>query len=401
HRAGWAYGHALFGRSTMLIQVDSVGSVERVHSVTIDGQRVIVAWDREHHRAFPSMWLRDNCACVQCLHPGSGQRLIDTLSIPETIAPQSATVTEDGGIELVWAGSGHVTRFASDWLLAHASVGARDKRRTLWGREMGHSRSHATFDEVIAGGKPLRDWLAGVDQFGFALLHGVPRRPGELFRVVDLFGFVRETNYGHLFDVRSQIHPRNLAFTGLALPAHTDNPYRDPTPTLQVLHCLVSSASGGDNTLVDGFRAAAELRRLNPDQFDVLSGTTVRFRYADEDTDLSAEVPVISLDVHGDVTSIHFNNRSITPIVMETESLERYYDAYRAFARLLVSPDLQIEVHLDPGDLLIMDNLRVLHGRTAYSGAGKRHLQGCYADMDGLRSRLAVLNRNLTDTDRS
>ena len=41
----------------------------------------------------------------------------------------------------------------------------------------------------------------------------------------------------------------------------------------------------------------------------------------------------------------------------------------------------------------LVDNLRVLHGRTGYSEAGERHLQGCYADRDGLRSRLAVLSR--------
>ncbi|MDP9262638.1 MAG: TauD/TfdA family dioxygenase, partial [Actinomycetota bacterium] len=46
------------------------------------------------------------------------------------------------------------------------------------------------------------------------------------------------------------------------------------------------------------------------------------------------------------------------------------------------------------GDLFIVDNLRVLHGRTGYAASGgERHLQGCYADRDGLRSTLAVLSR--------
>jgi gamma-butyrobetaine dioxygenase len=41
-----------------------------------------------------------------------------------------------------------------------------------------------------------------------------------------------------------------------------------------------------------------------------------------------------------------------------------------------------------------MDNRRVLHGRAGYdTAAGERHLQGCYADVDGLRSTLAVLSR--------
>jgi len=45
-------------------------------------------------------------------------------------------------------------------------------------------------------------------------------------------------------------------------------------------------------------------------------------------------------------------------------------------------------------DLFIVDNQRVLHGRTGYAASGgERHLQGCYADRDGLRSKLAVLSR--------
>jgi hypothetical protein len=66
---------------------------------------------------------------------------------------------------------------------------------------------------------------------------------------------------------------------------------------------------------------------------------------------------------------------------------------YRTFGRLLAAPEFRISFALAPGDLFIVDNLRVLHGRTAYSEAGERHLQGCYADRDGLRSTLAVLSR--------
>jgi gamma-butyrobetaine dioxygenase len=40
-----------------------------------------------------------------------------------------------------------------------------------------------------------------------------------------------------------------------------------------------------------------------------------------------------------------------------------------------------------------VDNTRVLHARTAFSGGGTRWLQGCYADMDGVRSARAVLAR--------
>jgi gamma-butyrobetaine dioxygenase len=44
---------------------------------------------------------------------------------------------------------------------------------------------------------------------------------------------------------------------------------------------------------------------------------------------------------------------------------------------------------LAPGDVLIMDNRRLLHGRAGFSTADtNRHLQGAYADADGLYSTL-------------
>ena len=53
-------------------------------------------------------------------------------------------------------------------------------------------------------------------------------------RIVELFGFVRETNYGRLFDVRSEADPINLAYTGLGLR-------RTPT-TPTATRCRASSS---------------------------------------------------------------------------------------------------------------------------------------------------------------
>jgi len=191
--------------------------------------------------------------------------------------------------------------------------------------------------------------------------------------------------------VQTVVNPTNLAYTGLGLGAHTDNPYREPTPTLQLLHCLASSADGGENTLVDAFRVAQDLRR---DDFELLARTPIRFRYADSDTELEAEVPVISLDARLDVQAVHYNTRSAQAFRLPDHVVGLYYDAYQRFGRMLEAPEYRIQFKLAAGDLFIVDNLRVLHGRTGYAATGgERHLQGCYADRDGLRSRLAVLSR--------
>jgi gamma-butyrobetaine dioxygenase len=332
---------------------------------------------------FHPLWLRDNCPCPECRHE-SGQRLLDTRALPddlEVVAVDGCTVSFSDGHESV---------FDPDWLRAHAAE-PPVRRRRLWSAEIQDTLPVARFDDVTEGGPALRDWLASVDELGFAILTGGPTEPETVTRVAGLFGFVRETNYGRLFDVKTVVNPTNLAFTGLGLGAHTDNPYREPTPTLQLLHCLASSAEGGENTLVDGFRVAQELPR---DDVDLLTRHPIRFRYADGGTELEAERPVISVDARGDVEAVHYNTRSAQPFRLPADVVGRYYEAYQRFGRMLEAPEYRIQFKLDAGDLFIVDNLRVMHGRTGYAASGgERHLQGCYADRDGLRSTLAVLSR--------
>jgi gamma-butyrobetaine hydroxylase len=347
-------------------------------SVTADDRIATIGGARFH-----ALWLRDNCPCEECRHE-NGQRLLDTRSLPDDLA-----IAAVDGCAVSFS-DGHVSRFDESWLLANAGEAPAHARR-LWGAELQDALPVARHDDVAAGEKALRDWLAAVDELGFAILTGAPTDPGTVTRVAELFGFVRETNYGRLFDVKTVVNPTNLAYTGLGLGAHTDNPYREPTPTLQLLHCLASSAAGGENTLVDAFRVVQDLPRSD---LELLAATPIRFRYADAATDLESETPVISLDARGDVEAVHYNTRSAQAFRMPEDVVGRYYEAYQRFGRMLEGAEYRIQFKLAPGDLFIVDNLRVLHGRTGYAtSGGERHLQGCYADRDGLRSRLAVLSR--------
>jgi gamma-butyrobetaine hydroxylase len=335
---------------------------------------------------FLALWLRDNCHCAECRHE-SGQRLLDTRAIPDDL--RVVEIVDDGSLQVTFS-DGHVGTYENAWLEANAGPRPPRKRR-LWDATLQGDLPIARYDAVAADRAALRDWLAAVDTLGFAILTGCGTEPGTVTRVAELFGFVRETNYGRLFDVQTVVKPTNLAYTGLGLGAHTDNPYRDPTPTLQLLHCLASSAEGGENTLVDAFRVAHD---LSAEDFELLSGHAIAFGYADAETDLEAETPVITTDLRGDVQSVHYNTRSAQAFRLPADVMGGYYAAYQRFGRMLESPAYRIQFKLAPGDLFIVDNLRVMHGRTAYAASGgERRLQGCYADRDGLRSTLAVLSR--------
>lgn len=60
-------------------------------------------------------------------------------------------------------------------------------------------------------------------------------------------------------------------------------------------------------------------------------------------------------------------------------------------------------VCLFPGDMVMFDNSRLLHGRRSYvSGpGGLRHLEGAYLDWDEVMSRLRVLRSSVQEQDTS
>ena len=180
-----------------------------------------------------------------------------------------------------------------------------------WSADLMQNIPSGDFAALQQGGKPLQNWLGHIVQYGFAKVVSAPVATGALFGIVDLFGYVRETNYGRHFVVRTEVNPTNLAYTGLGLQAHTDNPYRDPVPRVQIWHCLESSAAGGENMVVDGFRAALKLRAEDPRSFDLLADHCARFEYAGEaDVCLTSRRPMIELSADGQLTAVRFNNRS-------------------------------------------------------------------------------------------
>jgi gamma-butyrobetaine dioxygenase len=338
--------------------------------------------------------LRDSCPCPDCRHPLSGQRLFDSPAIRD-VRPEAARI-DDGALIVNWR-DGHRSVYGSDWIEREAAAvddhGYPPRRVALWGAELAKGLPRAEYGAVVSDPAARRAWLDDVARLGFAILKGVPTDDGTVASVAELFGHVRVTNYGRVFDVRVRVDAANLADTSLALSLHTDNPYRDPVPTVQLLHCLSSDAEGGETVLADGFRAVEQLAATSPRALAVLAEIPIRFSYRDQDAELAADVPIVTLDALGRPSALHVNNRSKGVPVGSPERVGEWYDAYFLLLDEVSSPRAKISFRLEPGDVVTFDNLRVLHGRTGFSGEGHRRLQGCYADRDALYSTLAVLDR--------
>jgi gamma-butyrobetaine dioxygenase len=305
-----------------------------------------------------------------------------------------------GTLSLRFEPEGRSIDFDGGWLARHAydrhetrPPGWTGKEIERWDSRLLNSIPSESWADVTKDRRALGRWLAAVRRLGFAVMTDTPTEPGTLCKVAELFGYVRETNYGRFFEVRAEVNPNNLAYTNLGLQAHTDNPYRDPVPTLQILACLENSVEGGDSIVVDGFKVVERLKAENPKGFELLSGHAARFAYEGSvGVRLRSKRPMIELGPDGELIAIRFNNRSLAAATdVPYEDMADYYAAYRRFAELIEDPAMEVTFKLKPGELFIVDNTRVLHARKSFSGTGKRWLQGCYADKDGLYSTLSAI----------
>ena len=342
------------------------------------------------------LWLRERCRDAKSLDLRTGQRLQDPSDLDLQLGLTAVAEVEPGRYRIRFT-DGHEGDFLAREILAEAALPPGDHDcpvARLWDGTLTDMPRAAWTDTPTDEVKVA--WLASFLELGFIIFTGVPTESKTVLEVGSVFGFVRDTNFGAYFDVRSVPDANDLAYTSIFLDPHTDNPYRSPVPGVQLLHCLVNETSGGLSTLVDGYAAAEALRVQDSDAFGILARTPVRFRFRDTDTELVRSAPLIELDGALNVEAVNFSPRLDYVPLLRPQELAAYFRARQAFDQLLRSPRFEIRFLLEPGDLMMMDNRRLLHGRTAFDPReGLRHLQGCYIDLDGPRSLYRVLQRRL------
>ncbi|KAG1673058.1 Gamma-butyrobetaine dioxygenase [Nymphon striatum] len=349
---------------------------------------------------FKYIWLRDNCHCSKCIEPSTKQKIMDSPSLDVNIVPKVKQVNENGQLDIIWADDeGHHSVYDSHWLLqrgecfyqdtfeASADVSHRPPveewdRMSIW----------KSFPEVpfkqIQRADGLNSWLEMVHKYGIAVIRDVPTSEDQLVKFVNRFAYVKETAYGITFDVKSDPEPVHLANTSLKLDYHTDLNYREKSPGLQLLHCLEAhyegeGESGGQSMFVDGFKAADWLQENHPSAFHLLSTTPIRFSIYLGNKRYVQHWPIICVDNNGDIQEIHHNNRTMGPLQVPNHMVIPFYHAYKIFTEKIRDQALELRFNLVPGDLVAFNNRRILHGRTEYDTSKmKRHLKGCYVDID-------------------
>ncbi len=384
----------------MIYHEKALAGEESIESIERREREVEIVWRDGERARFHHIWLRDNCACADCGDRDGGHRYLELGAIDPDITPDTVNLDADGNLEIHWQGDRHLSRYTAAWLRAHRYPrdGANQARITTW--DSSASKKPPTWDYPRACDDDAYrlQLFTHLRERGLAIIDAVPVDVDQIERVAALFGFVRETHYGRVFELLATPEQRILAQTAHAIRPHNDELFREPIPGLFMMHCLrASECGGGASIFVDGFNVAALLRDDDPDAFDILCRVPLPHRRflvdAVDDVALAASHTAIELGRDGEIRAVHVNERTLAPLDTAPELTEPLYRALREFLLRLYDPANCIEHRLEAGQAAIMDNHRVLHARQAFNG--HRHIRQCHVDRDEFFSRLRALERRL------
>src|SRR4051794_15896159 len=96
---------------------------------------ITLRWSDKSPTHLPNYWLRDNCRCPKCRHPGNGQKLYEIVDLPADLSAIEAMVAQDQSVRVLWS-DGHRSEYSAGWLNDHdliaSSRNARRPRVALW-----------------------------------------------------------------------------------------------------------------------------------------------------------------------------------------------------------------------------------------------------------------------------
>jgi len=338
-------------------------------------------------------WLRERVNGESFVDKGTQQRLFDPTELNENIEIKDLNLSDEF-LEVSF-NDGVKTKLTIQSIIKEFSNinDLKFIQKIKWDSSLNDFNNYE-FNENIFEERKMYEALINFYKFGFVIFKKVPTKNNFIVEFANSIGSIRRTNFGEFFNVKSKPNPNDLAYTSLALAPHTDNPYRNPVPCIQILHCIENEVNGGYSTLVDGFTVTEKLKNDYPDYYKILTEIKVRYQFIDQDVFLEDWAEMIKLDENQNFKQVRFSPRLDFVPLMDRDKLNLYYSARNKISELYNSDKYRIEFKLMPGALLMMDNHRLLHGRTSYdANEGNRFLQGCYIDYDSTEGKLKHLKR--------
>ncbi|XP_070565537.1 gamma-butyrobetaine dioxygenase-like [Ptychodera flava] len=272
----------------------------------------------------------------------------------------------------------------------------------MWGSELVGQIPTFQFDEIMTDDVKLLNLLEDLRDIGLTLTKGVPAETGHLAKFVDRISYLKVTNFGSVHTIKSKTSPNNLAFSGLKLGFHTDLNHYHYKPNITVFHCIQQSKTGGESMFADGFKTALQLKEEDPDAFKTLCDTYCDYihkgRRGTVDSCTKCARPTFSFDRYGNIDGVHFDQTSRDiRLHIPVEKVYPYYKAIKDYYDLINRPENRVNFRMQPGDIVMLENTRILHGRNAFTvtEGAERHLESVFMDWDGVYSKIRCLREKL------
>jgi gamma-butyrobetaine dioxygenase len=399
------------------LRLDAQGPAGRAVTVTWpSGTLQFQDHDSGASAAYTAAALRDVCPCQQCRDPSSGQKTFATTEIPLDIGIANVQEVADGLVvehdRDLRGGAGHQTILP--WAYVRSILGQleggntttttninADEYRTPsraslrrrvgvqhWDRATLVQHTRKVDYEAFMGDDAARwDVVSDVARLGIAFLENVPRDPDAVVRLTTRIANIRETFYGRTFDVRAKPDAENVAYTSGYLGLHQDLLYLDPTPMVQVLHCVDNSCAGGESLFSDGDRVGRILWAMRREHriLGELASQAIPYGYSKHGHKYWQSRPVLAPGATAARAEGQYGNIYWSPPFQYTPSApQARADAWirgaRVLERLLNADEAVYAYKMAPGECVLFDNIRVLHGRNAFDAeaGGSRWLRGAY-----------------------
>ncbi len=154
------------------------------------------------------------------------------------------------------------------------------------------------------------------------------------------------------------------------------------------------------NYFVDGQKLCETIREEKPDHFDILCNVPLSYHHSDTVHKYTNSWIPFKIDpITGELLEFHFNNHDRTPItklsldallkVKPNGTIIDIYEAIKTLMEMSRRKELQYEIILEPGTVLIIDNYRLMHARSSFEG--KRVLLSTYMDKEDMLSKVKCI----------
>ena len=356
-----------------------------IKNIKILPDKINILFSNNKEDNFLNIWLRDHAKDEDSWDHRSNQRKIFTAKLDPKLHIKKAILKDNGkSVDILWSDLKKPINYTSNFFLENSNKSQKiNNNIKIWDKKDIGEEIYTDFQNTITN-DGFKEFLEKLYKFGFVVIQNCKTEMSSVEKIANKIGYVRESIFGGLWSFESNNDMADSAYTQDELRPHTDSTYSNDAPGLQLLLCCHYEATGGESIMVDGFKIAEKIYKENRDLYTLLSEIEVTGQYIGDGVFLEAKRPIFKLNSNKELVQVSFNNYDRAAFRMDDEKTLKFYDAIREFDLIANNREYQWRHILKPGELLIFNNWRILHGRGSFKG--DRKMSGCYINKEDFDS---------------